>query len=85
MSHGITFDHARHGRFIYQHQFTLMDWFFEELASSVLYHGQSSVSCLAGDGTVIEAACFHYHLLTQEAILREKKTWLLLSAITKRR
>ncbi|WP_246545355.1 transposase, partial [Photorhabdus hainanensis] len=73
VSHGITPDHASLRRFIYQHQSTLTDSFFEGVASSVLHHSQSDVSCLAGDGTVIEAACSHYNLLTQEAILREKK------------
>ncbi|WP_246593321.1 transposase [Photorhabdus akhurstii] len=73
VSHGITPDHASLGRFIYQHQSTLTGSFFDGGASSVLHHSQSGVSCLAGDGTVIEAACSHYHLLTQEAILREKK------------
>ncbi|WP_340613855.1 transposase [Xenorhabdus thailandensis] len=40
---------------------------------SVLRRSQSGISCLAGDGTVIEAMCSHYHLLTQAAISREKK------------
>ncbi|WP_250151008.1 transposase [Photorhabdus akhurstii] len=75
VSHGITPDHASPGRFIYQHQSTLTGSFFDGVASSVLHHSQSGVSCLAGDGTVIEAACSHYHLLTQEAILREKKSF----------
>ncbi|WP_262500109.1 transposase [Photorhabdus heterorhabditis] len=74
VSHGITPEHASLGRFLSQHQSTLTGSFFEGVASAVLHHSQSGVSCLAGDGTVIEAACSHYYLLTQEAILREKKT-----------
>ncbi|MGJ0639241.1 transposase [Xenorhabdus bovienii] len=72
VSHGITPDHASLGRFIYQHQTVLTGIFFKELTLSVLRRSQSGISCLAGDGTVIEAACSHYHLLTQEAISREK-------------
>ncbi|MDE9564003.1 transposase [Xenorhabdus bovienii] len=72
VSHGITPDHASLGRFIYQHQTVLTGIFFKALTLSVLRRSQSGISCLAGDGTVIEAACSHYHLLTQEAISREK-------------
>lgn len=73
VSHGVTPDHASLGRFIYQHQTVLTGSFFKELSLSVFLRTQSGVSCLAGDGTVIEAACSHYDLLTQEAISREKK------------
>ncbi|WP_274721077.1 transposase, partial [Xenorhabdus bovienii] len=72
VSQGITPDHASLGRFIYQHQTVLTGIFFKALTLSVLRRSQSGISCLAGDGTVIEAACSHYHLLTQEAISREK-------------
>ncbi|WP_338860736.1 transposase [Xenorhabdus griffiniae] len=74
VSQGITPDHASLGRFIYQHQTVLTGMFFKELTLSVLRRSQSGISCLAGDGTVIEAMCSHYHLLTQAAISREKKT-----------
>lgn len=73
VSHGVTPDHASLGRFIYQHQTVLTGSFFKELTLSVFLRTQSGVSCLAGDGTVIEAACSHYDLLTQEAISREKR------------
>ncbi|MDC9604269.1 transposase, partial [Xenorhabdus griffiniae] len=73
VSQGITPDHASLGRFIYQHQTVLTGMFFKELTLSVLRRSQSGISCLAGDGTVIEAMCSHYHLLTQAAISREKK------------
>ncbi|AKH65665.1 hypothetical protein VY86_22245 [Photorhabdus thracensis] len=74
VSQGITPDHASLGRFIYQHQSVLTGPFFKALTLSILHRSRSDGSCLAGDGTVIEAACSHYHLLTQEAISREKNT-----------
>uniref|UniRef100_UPI0036DF6E34 transposase n=1 Tax=Photorhabdus sp. RM322S TaxID=3342825 RepID=UPI0036DF6E34 len=88
VSQGITPDHASLGRFIYQHQSVLTGPFFEALTFSILHRSHSGVSCLAGDGTVIEAACSHYHLLTQEAISREKTALTAMSAtvqIEKRR
>ncbi|EYU13904.1 hypothetical protein [Photorhabdus aegyptia] len=66
-------DHSSLGRFIYQHQTVLTGMFFQELILSVLRRSQSGISCLAGDGKVIEATCSHYHFLTQEAISREKR------------
>ncbi|WP_228939823.1 MULTISPECIES: transposase [Photorhabdus] len=68
VSQRITPDHASLGRFIYQHQSVLTEPFFKALTLSILHRSHSEGSCLAGDGTVIEAACSHYHLLTQEAI-----------------
>ena len=41
--------------------------FFENLTRAVLKKTDSGGSCVAGDGTVIEAACSSYNLLKQEA------------------
>jgi hypothetical protein len=61
-------DHANIGRFICLHEQTLVHGFFEALTRTVLDKTTTSTSCLAGDGTVIEAACSHYRLLKEEAL-----------------
>jgi len=66
---GIAPDHANIGRFIVQHEQSLTADFFESLTRSILaMRGARSSSRLAGDGTVIEAACSHYKLLKAEAV-----------------
>lgn len=66
---GIAPDHANIGRFIVQHEESLTADFFESLTRSILaMRGARSSSRLAGDGTVIEAACSHYKLLKAEAV-----------------
>jgi transposase len=65
---GIAPDHANIGRFIVLHEELLSQSFFESLTRAVLNLGGSDNSCLAGDGTVIEAACSHYKLLREEAV-----------------
>ena len=65
---GIAPDHANIGRFICLHEQTLVHGFFEALTRTVLDKTTTSTSCLAGDGTVIEAACSHYRLLKEEAL-----------------
>lgn len=66
---GIAPDHANIGRFIALHEDSLTADFFESLTRSILaMRGVRSSSRLAGDGTVIEAACSHYKLLKAEAI-----------------
>lgn len=66
---GITPDHANIGRFIALHEESLTQGFFESLTRTILKKsGTHSSSRLAGDGTVIEAACSHYKLLKEEAI-----------------
>lgn len=65
---GIAPDHANIGRFICLHEQTLSQEFFEALTRTVLARAGASTTCLAGDGTVIEAACSHYHLLKDEAV-----------------
>jgi hypothetical protein len=42
--------------------------FFESLTGSILKATGSGSARLAGDGTVIEAACSHYNLLKEEAV-----------------
>jgi len=65
---GITPDHANIGRFIVMHEASLTQDFFESLTRTILTATRSSNTRLAGDGTVIEAACSHYNLLKEEAV-----------------
>lgn len=66
---GITPDHAIIGRFIALHEESLTQSFFESITASVLKATGSKSHRLAGDATVIEAACSHYNLLKGEAIM----------------
>jgi transposase len=65
---GIAPDFTKIGRFIVRHTESLSSSLFESLTRSVLKATGSSSERLAGDGTVIEAACSHYKLLKEEAI-----------------
>jgi transposase len=65
---GLAPDHANIGRFIVMHEQPLSEDFFESLTRSILKASGSQATRLAGDGTVIEAACSHYKLLKQEAV-----------------
>lgn len=65
---GIAPDHANIGRFIALHEESLTRDFFESLTGSILKATGSDSARLAGDGTVIEAACSHYNLLKEEAV-----------------
>jgi transposase len=65
---GICPDHACIGRFILLHEESFSNGLFESLTRTVLKVTGSDGHCLAGDGTVIEAACSHYKLLKEEAI-----------------
>jgi len=65
---GIAPDHANIGRFIVLHEDSLTQGFFESLTRAILKAGGSGSTRLAGDGTVIEAACSHYNLLREEAV-----------------
>ncbi|WP_168787589.1 transposase [Paraburkholderia aromaticivorans] len=65
---GIAPDHANIGRFIGLHEDSLTQDFFESLTRAILKASGSNSTRLAGDGTVIEAACSHYNLLRQEAV-----------------
>jgi transposase len=67
VSGGITPDHAIIGRFITLHDAQLSGAFFEQLTASVLAATGTDSTRLAGDGTVVEAACSRYRLLQQEA------------------
>jgi len=68
VSSGITPDHANIGRFIVMHEELLKQDFFESLTGMVLRVCGSHSTRVAGDGTVIEAACSHYKLLKEEAV-----------------
>lgn len=65
---GIAPDHANIGRFICLHEQIMAQGFFEALTRTILTRTATSTTCLAGDGTVIEAACSHYRLLKEEAV-----------------
>lgn len=65
---GIAPDFTKIGRFITTHATSLTSTFFESLTRRVLKETGSKSGRLAGDGTVIEAACSHYNLLKEEAI-----------------
>src|ERR1700687_6421367 len=68
MTGGIAPDHANIGRFIVLHEASLTQEFFESLTGAILKATGSGSARLAGDGTVIEAACSHYNLLKEEAV-----------------
>jgi len=68
VSGGIAPDHANIGRFIVMHQTLLTQDFFESLTRNVLRVCGSNSDRVAGDGTVIEAACSHYGLLKEQAV-----------------
>jgi transposase len=65
---GITPDHTNIGRFIVQHEESLTRDFFESLTGTIVKATGSDSTRVAGDGTVIEAACSHYKLLKEEAV-----------------
>lgn len=65
---GITPDHAVIGRFIVLHNALLSEVFFESLTRSILQACGSSHQRVAGDGTVIEAACSYYKMLKEDAV-----------------
>jgi transposase len=65
---GIAPDHANIGRFIVMHEDSLSEGLFESLTRAILKATGSGAARVAGDGTVIEAACSHYKLLKQEAV-----------------
>lgn len=67
VSGGITPDHANIGRFITLHDDLLSGAFFEQLTGAILTATGADNRRLAGDGTVIEAACSHYRLVQREA------------------
>jgi len=64
---GIYPDHSNIARFITLHGESFSSDFFEGLTKTVLKQTGSTADRLAGDGTVLEAACSHYNLLKGEA------------------
>ncbi|HEY5603839.1 MAG TPA: transposase, partial [Gammaproteobacteria bacterium] len=67
VSGGVCPDHANIGRFITLQDELLTGAFFIELTRRVLQATGTGGGSVAGDGTVIEAACSHYGLLKEEA------------------
>lgn len=67
VSGGISPDHSVIGRFINRHVEQLSEGLFEKLVVEVLKRTSSGRGSLAGDGTVIEAACSRYGILKREA------------------
>ena len=65
---GIAPDFTKIGRFITKHTTLLTSSFFESLTRQILKATGSNTQRLAGDGTVIEAACSYYNLLREDAI-----------------
>jgi transposase len=65
---GIAPDHANIGRFINMHSESLTESFFESIVQTTLIMTGSGIASLAGDGTVIEAACSHYKVCREEAL-----------------
>jgi transposase len=65
---GISPDHANIGRFIVLHEESITTTFFESLTKDLMRKTGSTSARLAGDGTVIEAACSHFRKLKAEAI-----------------
>lgn len=68
VSGGIAPDHSVIGQFICRHASLISGRLFERLTAAVLKRTGGSRQALAGDGSVIEAACSHYGLLHQEAV-----------------
>ncbi|USE38394.1 hypothetical protein [Endozoicomonas sp. SCSIO W0465] len=68
VSGGIFPDHANIGRFINRHAEQLTGSFFESIVKTVLRRTHSKGDRLAGDGTLVHAACSHYHLIREEAV-----------------
>ena len=71
VSGGICPDHACIGRFIILHEHSLSNGLFESLTRTVLKVTDSGGKRLAGDGSVVEAACSHYNLLKEEAVRQQ--------------
>ena len=65
---GIAPDHANIGRFICLREASLVNDFFETLTRTILEQSRTSTATLAGDGTIIEAACSYYKLIKEEAV-----------------
>lgn len=67
VSGGVFPDHANIGRFINRHQEILNGDFFDDITRSILELTHSCTKSVAGDGTLIEAACSNYNLIKEEA------------------
>ena len=65
---GICPDHASLGRFILMHEESFSNGLFEAITRQALAATQSTGQTLAGDGSIVEAACSYYKLLREEAV-----------------
>lgn len=65
---GITPDHSVIGKFICRHHEQIQGTLFVGLTTSIVQRTGGQGESVAGDGTVIEAACSHYRLLKKEAV-----------------
>lgn len=65
---GVFPDHSSIGRFITKHDSKICGSFFKTLTKSILKKVGDKGHSLAGDGTLMEAACSHYNLLKEEAV-----------------
>lgn len=77
---GIAPGHANIGRFIHMHSESLTESFFESIVQTTLIMTGAGIASLAGDGTVIEAACSHYKVCREEALKlppkKLRKPWI---------
>lgn len=65
---GICPDHACLGRFILLHEASFSNGLFKSITRQALAVTKSNGQTLAGDGTIVEAACSYYQLLKEEAV-----------------
>ena len=56
------------GKFICRHHEQITSGLFTDITTSIIQRTGGQGDSVAGDGTVIEAACSHYGLLKQEAV-----------------
>lgn len=65
---GICPDHACLGRFVLLHEVSFSGELFESLTRQALTVTKSNTRTLAGDGSIVEAACSYYQLLREDAV-----------------
>lgn len=70
---GIAPDHASIGRFLNRHAEQISGEFFEQLTSEVLKSTKGGIKDLAGDGTIVMAACSRYNMISEEAAIAQAR------------
>lgn len=73
-------DHSTIGKFIQQHEQWLSEEFFIALVKHLVGKLHAKAGTVAGDGTVIEAACSHYRALRAEAAREAARAQLAAAA-----